>query len=223
MAIARVQFKTGSAAATSISVTMDSAPTNGNALAIAVTTLSGTDARVSSISQTGATWVKAVSVANASNPETEIWYALNVSSASASLTVNLAASLTAKCIVAEYSGISTSGALDKTASNTGTGPPASTGTTATTAFNVELWFAALASANTSGFYLNTPSNGFSQVASVGDSFLLLGLYEKIVSSTGAASTSDSWSLVSESELWAGAIATLADTSSGSGRRVFVIR
>lgn len=221
MAITRIQFKTGTAAAaTTISVTLDGAPSNGNGLVIAITTSGTSTGRVSSISQTGVTWTKAIEVAHASGPTSEIWYGLNASSASASITVNLAATLNAHCVVAEYSGLATSSALDKTASNTGTGGSAAdSGTTATTTTNNQLWVASLGSALTSGAYL-APSNSFTEVAQLGDATLLLAFEEKIVSATGAANTSAAWSLGSEAEQWAGTIATFKEPA--SARRIFNI-
>lgn len=121
MAIARVQSKAANngTGGTSVSVTLDSSPVNGNFLVIGIGTLGTSASRVSSITQTGATWTRAVQATNASGSTTEIWYAENVSGASTSITVNLASSLRACVAVAEYSGIATSSSLDKTASSTG--------------------------------------------------------------------------------------------------------
>ena len=227
MAIARVQSKTGTAvASTTISLTMDSAPTNGNFLVIAIGTLSSSNDRVSSITQTNVTWTKAISVANSSIAESEVWYGVASASAGTGITVNLAAALTARCVVAEYSGVATSGALDKTASTTNIGGGAVlSGTTALTSYTIELWGASLvcaASFGTYGSFGSEPTNGFTRVAQVGDSTLLVELAEKIVSARATAFTSDTWSATSDSEVCAGTIATFSDPTFTTGRRIMVI-
>lgn len=207
MAIVRVQSKTAAnAVATTISVTLDSTPTDGNFLVLFVGDLGATANRVTSISQTGATWVRAVQATNALGSQGEIWYAENIASASTSITVNLAASLAAGCVVAEYSGIAIASTLDKTASSTGSGPPASTGTTATTAQAQELWLGGL-TINAGTTFIGSLSNSFTQVGLVSSGLCRVEMAEKIVSATGTANTTDDIELSAEGEPWAGAIAT----------------
>ena len=223
-----IQFKTGSAvASTTISLTMDSAPTNGNFLHMAIGTLSASDNRVTSITQTNVTWTKAKSVANSSIAESEMWYGIASASAGTGITVNLAASLTAHCVVAEHSGVATTGHPDKTASATNVGGGAVfSGTTALTSYTIELWGASLVCAASMGTYGGfgdpNPSNGFTRVAQVGDSTLLVELVYKIVSARATAFTSDTWAATSDSEICAGTIATFSDPTFTIGRRIMVV-
>lgn len=198
--IARVQIATGTAtAATSISITMGSSPTNGNFLVIGCG-LTGTVAnQISSISQTGATWVMAVSTAIAlgAGVDNEIWYAANVSSASTAITVNLSLSLSGACHAVEYSGIRTISPLDKTASATdsdaisgGNGTEPQTGTTATTSIPNELWFGSIN--NSASTTTGAPTNSFSYIAQASVAGSFQSSLQKIVSANGTAQTTTSW-------------------------------
>lgn len=212
--ITRIQSATGSnGGATTITATLGSAPTNGNAL-VAVVGTRGTSAnRVTGITQTGVTWVKAIGAANASGTTTDIWYALNVSGAATSLTVNLAASLKASVVIAEYSNIAGASAVDQTATNVSAAASnaPSTGTSPTTTVANELWIGGIdqiTSANSQTF--SNPTNGFVIVAQTGSTGGSAGtrersgLLEKIVSSTGTASTGATFSAATN---WSGAIVT----------------
>lgn len=91
----------------------------------------------------------------------------------------------------EVSGLSSSGSSDKNANNSSTGSTApSSGTTATTTTANELWIAALVQ-NASSASFSSPTNGFTiedQRDTAGTSILHCALLDKIVSSTGTAST-----------------------------------
>lgn len=120
MAITRVQFKSGTGASvSSLAITPDSAPSNGNLQVMTIAYNSATASRVSSISQTNATWVRAIQKNNSLGGaiSADIWYAENTTSPGATITINLASSLDIAATYLEYSGVATSSSLDKTASN----------------------------------------------------------------------------------------------------------
>jgi hypothetical protein len=120
MAITRVQFKSGSGAGvTSLAITPDTTPSNGNLQVMTIVYNSATASRVSSISQTNATWVRAVQKNNTGGGaiSADIWYAENTTSPGNTITINLASSLYIAATYLEYSGVATSSSLDKTASN----------------------------------------------------------------------------------------------------------
>lgn len=121
MAITRIQFKSNTGTGvTSLGITPDSAPTAGNFQVMQIAYNSATANRVSSISQTNCTWVRAVQKNNSLGPaiSTDIWYAENAgSSPGTTITINLAASVNIAATYLEYSGIATSSSLDKTATN----------------------------------------------------------------------------------------------------------
>lgn len=220
MAITRVQSATGNVSGgTSFTVTFASSPTNGDFLACVIGSNSASANPVSSISQTGATWVKAVTVTNVDGESVDIWYAENVSGAGTIITVNLAASLNAFGTGLEYSGVKTSASVDQTASATGDqNTSMNSGTTAVTFQRNELWLAGLMVVSGSGSW-GTPSNGFANVATT-FSPIIYACEEKIVSVTGVANTSNQPSVLTNPCHWAGAIATFKDVN--PGRRVMVI-
>jgi hypothetical protein len=119
MAITRVQFKsnTGSSV-TSLAITPDAAPTNGNFQVLMIAYNSATASKVSSISQTNATWTRAIQKNHTlgSALSVDCWYSENAASAGGTITINLASSLNVAATYLEYSGIATSSSLDKTAS-----------------------------------------------------------------------------------------------------------
>lgn len=201
---------TGTNAVTSFTVTLGSAPTNGNTLIAVISGRTATANNISSISQTGATWTRAVSVANTVTSNTEIWYTTALSGAGTTITINQG-STRAAAVVMEYNGVLYSTPLDQTASyaNPTNSTSASTGTTSTTTLGTELWIGAVG-LRSSGFTLSSITNGFSTVtnafstnATAGNNARIYAL-EKIVTSTGAATTGGT---VSTSSLWTGAIAT----------------
>jgi hypothetical protein len=194
------------AGATTVSCTVTT-PTNGNAL-IAVVGVRDS-ATVSSISQTGATWVLARRSTNTTT-SVEIWYALNVSGAGTGVTVNLSASAKASAVIGEYADVELTGAFDVSAINSGTGTTVTSGTTATTAIANQVWIGGFVNINTSTYA--SPTNSFTQVGQVSSTGggpttrSNAVMYERIVSTTGTASVG---ATLSASQEWAGVVATFS--------------
>lgn len=130
MAIARVQSKNTTASATNtVGITPTSSPTAGNCQIIVVSVNNNVSNIVSSITQTNCTWQRAISQTEncpiiGLATIVDIWYSLNAgSSPGTTITVNLASSQTFSVIYAEYSGVASVSALDKTVSSQdGTNP-----------------------------------------------------------------------------------------------------
>lgn len=210
--IVRIQSAKNSTSGTSVVVTLGATPSDGNFLVASIGTSATSSGQVSSISQTGATWVKAIDVANGSGSEGEIWYAENVSGAGTGVTINFGASSTLGVIVVEYSGIAKSSSFDVSASSVGTlsvGNPFS-GTTVTTNQSEELWFASFShtTVSTFGTDFSSLSNSFTiidQTLPVGVSRDAAG--ENISSVTGTASTMASYPGIPITDVWAGLIST----------------
>jgi hypothetical protein len=209
--ISRIQFKagsTGASAATTIAITMNTAPVNGNTLIAVISTRGTTASRVSSITQTGATWTKAAEGTNTNGSTTEIWSAPNISGAATAITINQASLLSA-AVIMEYNGILTPTPLDKIASTTGNSAAASTGTTTTTAQANELLIGGIGLVS-SGYTLGTITNSFTSVTNsastnaTATSNANVYALERIVTATLAATTGGT---VSTSSQWSGAIAT----------------
>jgi len=204
--ITRVQgnVKGSWSSGTSFGIALSSAPGNGDTLVAVIGTDSnsgGVSTSVNSISETGATWTRAVSKFNGSYMTVEIWYALNVSSASQSITVNLSGSPGwAVADICEYSGILTSSALDVVASNSGSGYTTDTGSTITTSQGIELW---VGGTDEYAVSQSNPTHGFVVLDGTLNRDSLAYL-ENIVTSTGTANSGTSTTL---SGAWSGAIAT----------------
>jgi len=204
---------TGAAAAASFSLTV-TAPTNGNTLIAVISTRSTTVANaVSSITQTGAAWTRAVAANGtaANGTTTEIWYAPNVAGAGTSITVTLASSVYAAAVVSEYNGVLAASSTDQSASSTNTtaSTGATTGTTATTSQATDLLIAGVG-LKSSGYSLGTPSNSFTSVGSsnstnsTATNNARVYALERFVTATGAYTTGGT---VSASSYWSGAIAS----------------
>ncbi len=198
----------GSSTVNSFGVTVPAAA-NGNTL-IAVIATRGTSAnRVSSITQTGATWTRASQTNNTSGSTTEIWYAPNVASAGTTVTINLAASLRAAAVVMEYQGVLSVSPVDQTAGNSGSGTSATTGTTVATTQQNELWIGGVGLVS-STISLSGIQNSFTAVTNAASTSSTAGnnarvyALERIVTATGAASSGGT---VSSSSSWSGTIAT----------------
>jgi hypothetical protein len=120
MAITRIQFKSASGASvSSLVITPNTAPSTGNLQVVTIAYNSATTNKVTSITQTNATWVRAVQKNNSLGGaiSTDIWYAESTSSPGATITINLGSSLDIAATYLEYSGIASSSSLDKTATN----------------------------------------------------------------------------------------------------------
>ncbi|MFT3681079.1 MAG: YDG domain-containing protein [Ferruginibacter sp.] len=200
---------------TSFNVTV-SAPTNGNTMVAVIVTSGTTTNRISSITQTGATWVKAANVANTNGVETEIWYAPGVSGAGTTVTVNGATTLKMGAVVMEYSGVLAVSPLDRTATNSGNTNGGTTGTTAATTQANELWIGAIGmldDAPTLGSIQNSFSSpGDIAIAGTGNDLRVYAL-ERSVSATSTASAGGTIS--NNSVQWVGAIATFKATIASS--------
>ncbi|KAB2822906.1 MAG: hypothetical protein F9K10_03290, partial [Paludibacter sp.] len=104
----RIQTATGSTgtnARTSFSLTLGTAPQAGNTLIAVISGRTTTQNNVTSITQTGVTWIRAVSRANTTNVNIEIWYTTAIqSNASPSITFSQGSARTAVSVI-EYSGL----------------------------------------------------------------------------------------------------------------------
>lgn len=119
MAITRVQFKSNTGTGvTSLAITPDIAPANGNLMVVGIAYNSSAANKVTSITQTGATWVRAIQKNNSLGGQisADLWYSENASSVGGTLTINLGSALNVAATYLEYSGIASSSSLDKTAS-----------------------------------------------------------------------------------------------------------
>ncbi|MEI7901168.1 MAG: YDG domain-containing protein, partial [bacterium] len=159
--VQRATGNTGAGAAAAITVTLGAAPANGNTLVAVISTRGTSSGRVSSITQAGAAWTRAAEAANANGTTAEIWYAPNVSGAATAITINQA-SLRSAAVVTEYSGVLAASALDQTASATGSGIAAVTGTTPATTQANELWVGGIGLSG-SACTLGAALNGFAAV------------------------------------------------------------
>ena len=214
MTITRVQGSArGTSSTDSIGVSMASTPTQGNLL---IATILVYYYVVVSISQTGVTWTKQVSKQQTSLYQTdvEIWAGIVGSGANKDLTISLTPNANGGAIadVCEYSGLLTSGFLDKTAIASGTYTRTQvTGTTATTTQSNELWIGAIANTQDKApNELSSPANGFTLLdgASYGGGPIHAHAYlERIVSDVGKASSGTTSTVYTKYEAYAGCIAT----------------
>jgi len=131
------------------------------------------------------------------------------------VTINQA-NVRSAAIVLEYSGVLATAPVDQTASATGVGSAAATGTTPTTTLGNELWIGGIAFTN-SGFSLSNVLNSFSVAAFTNSTYTIAAnnvrvyALEKVASATGAASSGGAIFATaggsSQNTYWAGAIAT----------------
>ena len=220
MAITLVQHNPFTSGAAPANGSYGVAPTNGNNL-ILVACYDGNSAsaiHISSITQTGATWVKAIANNFDDGTRTassEIWYAENVSGAGTGVTVNFNGTgfQGGWFDAIEVSGLAASSSLDLTATNHGSGGTTiDSGTTGTTTTANEFWVASLMEVETVAATYSAPTNGFTLLDQGFVSFGQGGLCYKIVSATGTANvTVTSTAIPFE---WAGAIATFKAPGGG---------
>jgi hypothetical protein len=189
----------GTVTGTTLAVTWSSTPTNGNLLTCYFGNSGGVNPpAISSITHTGATWQVAQKSATAR--DAEIWYAMNVSGASTSMTINLdhaIASVNAQAAACqEWSGVATSSALDAKSPATGTSTtPTSASITPTSSLN-ELLIAStgrLGQNKSAG--CASPFTDLTD-ASSGGATRTFGCYQVVASTSGAYSTS--WTLAGSS-------------------------
>ena len=194
-------------------VTLGSGPASGDLMVLTVSAVSvGSPApTVSSVTETGVTWSKAVGKPN-NNVDSEIWYGIVSSGAGTTITISLTKGVDeAIADACEYSGL-TSSPLDRTTSTTGTTVASNTGTTATTSAPNELLVGSIAAqispSTSQSQTTNMNTNGFTLVSGNTIASVTEGYLENIVSSTGTYSSSTTLPS-GTSYTWAGAIATFA--------------
>lgn len=193
---------------TTVSCVLGGAPTNGNALVLNFGSNPNT-ATISSISETGATWNRVTGSNTGRN--SEIWLACNVSSASATITVTVGATLAGSGglgNVSEWSGLNGSCPGDTQNGATGSGNTQTTATLTTT--NAK----DLIVANTrpsGGTYSSGPTSSFIALNTpTANSFFPAYI---IVSATGSYSTS--WATTGTTTSWDASIAAFKSTASGT--------
>lgn len=174
---------------------------------------------VTSISQSGANWVRAAIAPNSGGVDMEIWYAANLPpGADTNVTINTSSFWRSAAVIAEYSGLNPANLVDVTAVNSGTNnTSADTGTTATTTQTNELWFGGIGLA-TSASSLGAPNNSFTTVsntaASSGTPSSNAGVYalEKIANAMGIA---NSGGTLNASANWNGVIVAFKGTTAST--------
>ena len=193
-----------------ISVTMNSTPTNGDLLIATIGIRQGhPDISVSNISESGVIWTVQVREDDWYDYSqiSEIWAGVVGTSASASVTINLSGSIYsghyAIADICEYSGLATSDFLDRNATSSYSYPP-TTGTTTTTTQANELWVGITISYGDSQ---TSPTNGFTLLDGNYIYMISVAYLEKIVSSTGTANSG-----TSTTGSGVGCIATFATTA-----------
>lgn len=133
----------------------------------------------------GQTYTLASSISVGGSGLSYIYYVLNTGEGVTTITVTLGALVSDTIVLtaAEYSGISTSGALDKTSTNANTSTSWTSGLTATTSQANELLFGSAYDSQNSTTIL-TPGTGYTTVNSEPGSSVLLFTEDQIVTSTG---------------------------------------
>lgn len=201
---------TGSTTATSFNVVLGTPPQNGNTLIAVISTRSTIAPGVTSISQTGATWVRATNSTGTAGTLTEIWYTTNLLGGQNTITINQN-NVFAAAVVMEYSGLLQMSVLDRVASASGSGRNnVTSGTTATTTTANQLWIAGIGLSSSNYNYQN-PTNSFSIVTNVSSSNATatnnarVFALERIVTATGTAGTGGV--NTGNNNPWAGAVAT----------------
>ena len=209
MAIALVRQATNNqGSGTSLAVTI-TAPTNGNALVCI--TGQNSDA-VTGISGGGVTWAL-LKKANFGFYACEIWYGLNASSGGTTVTITYGSSTRAGAVVAEFSGILTSGAADASvnqASGTSTTPsPGAVDPASAPALY-------LAGFTTNGTYSGGAGGGFTAFTDpgLGGGVLAIRGAYLIDNSTHGSQTASA--TLSASVAWESAAGVLLGTSGGGG-------
>jgi hypothetical protein len=212
----------GTTTGSSISITMDQSPTNGNVIVLDVGTVNqyaeGASV-VTSVSQPGVTWSKQYSFNLGSSSlvtvvDSEIWYGVIGASAGTTISITLSKDATWGGVAdaCEYSGMLTSGYYDQMHMYGNIGVPTlDTGTTPMTTQANELWIAVITQCTIST-NLSSPTNGFTLLDGVQSSDCACGYLEKIVTSTGQADVA----LTGENNNygWTGIIITFKAASPG---------
>lgn len=177
------------------------APTAGNVLILTICARNNPARTVVSIVQAGVTWILVIEQLNTPTYfYTGIWIGIVGAGASDTATITFSGTCISVSDACEYSGIVTVGYLDKTASNSGSGNPTDTGTTAITTQPKELWVGV-----THSFAVtqSNPTNGFTLMDGALYSNTSNAYLEKIVSTVGPANSGTT--ILGNN--WAGLIAT----------------
>jgi hypothetical protein len=172
---------------TSLTVTLNSAPLSGDLL-IAVIGGTGTNPEtVDSITETGVSWTVQESINTESGFLTAIWAGVVSSGAVKGITVNFDTSLNggAFAYVDEYSGLKTTGFLDKVNDAYGSATTVSTGTTATTSVANELVVGGIFG----GEVFSSPTSGYAVYGNTVYDYDTMVYLSQVVSTTGAQSCS----------------------------------
>lgn len=198
MALTQVQHKRGTGTSTAPSITLTSAPTQGNLLVAAISA-SGSAA---TISISGWTEIPTDSPQGGSAAYFGYFYKIAGAGESATVTGSISASKAYEMIVAEYND-SANGTwtLDQHTHATGTSTTGDTGTTGTTTKPTEVWIGFIVNGTSKS--QSSPTNSFTLIDGASTAPALYG-YEKFVTSTGTANVSVT---LSGSAAWAGIMAT----------------
>jgi parallel beta-helix repeat protein len=223
LTISRVQGNASNAHAwpvDSLGVTLTSTPSIGNVLIAVIGSYNSYAPDVSSISQSGVSWARQVQSKSSSlyGRNVEIWAGVVSGSAPTSLTINFVNTGDVFADICEYTGLATSNFLDQTATASGVYATAlATGTTGTTSNADELWVGGIFSVCDAGNGDSdtSPTNGFTLLDGVGNVYgqtKTLAYLEKIVSSTGNASSGVTGGSYNTYEAYVGCIATFKASS-----------
>ncbi len=199
---------TPAANASSVTPTLTSGVTDGDALILVVADESDNSAIVSSVSGGGVTWAKATSTGTSANGDAEIWYGLDSSGTSGStvITVTLNHSTNVQIAdVSEWSGLATSGALDQSTNANNTTASISAGSvTPTVSGELIISDAYLLNGNTTQ---PTPTSGFASLTQMpGESGNYRGYGAYLVDGS-SSSISTTWTEPGGAGAWSAAIAT----------------
>lgn len=192
-------------AVTSLVVTFGATPANGNFLimAIATTSLNSTIA-VSSITQTGTTWVQAISGAFGP-PEVSIWYASTVSGAGTTATINLSAPFNVGAVGLEAVGLLSGSTRDGLASASGSNNSPNGGSVTANQDN-ELVITAIAHQPLPSGTITSWSNGFRSVDQTTGSTICDMAY-LIINNKGNFITTGTYASPPVSNRWVGVTST----------------
>ncbi len=219
MAAAFVQKITGQAAAVdSTTLVFGTNNTAGNFISVANFWYS-TDVTAhasGNITDSRNTYALDVSGTAASTAHAGLWSALNIGAGANTVTVNPPGNDTyISCVASEYSGVATTSALDRTASNSGNSTTPTSGTTATTTQAAELVIACLSHNGSAATGIDLPSGYTNRYIQQNNSTYQPGSADElIVASTGAQSAS--WGTTASNN-WFGVIATYKAAAGGGAQ------
>ncbi len=198
---------TPAASASSVTPTLSTGVTAGDALILVIADQSSNSATVSSVSGGGVTWAKATSTGTTSDGDAEIWYGVNSSGTSGSTVISVSLSGTTNVQIAdvsEWSGVATTSALDKSAHATGSSATISAGSiTPTESGELIISDAYLAYLNSSTV---APTNGFTPLTELPGSTGYYRGYAAFLGDATSTSITTTWAEPG-SGAWAAAIAT----------------